>query len=175
MTVELKEVHYVETGGLTVDRIIDNEETLKDAINAGDVSIAELLAFVNRYLGFGSCSFAVDEIGRHTAISGDKHPDMKLTHAYAVIGSNMQPGSKYWDGTQYKQRAGDDTTIEILLNGSELLADPIQFVASETKGKTRVGVVVDYMDIMRSDSVEIETDTNQTVAVHMNFTPQAVA
>lgn len=160
MTVELKEVHYVETGGLTVDRIIDNEQTLADAVNAGDVSISELLAFVNRYSGFGSCSFAVDEIGRHTAISGDKHPDMKLTHAYAVIGSNVQD---------------DDTTIEILLNGSELLADPIQFVASETKGKTRVGVVVDYMDIMRSDSVEIETDTNQTVAVHMNFTPQAVA
>lgn len=160
MAVTLKEVHYVETGGLTVDRIIDNEETLADAINAGDVSIAELLAFFNRYLGFGSCSFAVDEIGRHTAITGDKHPDMKLTHAYAVIGSNVQ---------------SDDTTIEILLNGSELLADPIRFVASETKGKTRVGVVMDHIDIMRSDSVEIETDTNQTVAVHMNFEPQAVA
>jgi hypothetical protein len=36
-------------------------------------------------------------------------------------------------------------------------------------------VVVDHIDIMRSDSVEIETDTNQTVAVHMNFEPQAVA
>jgi len=160
MTVELKEVHWVETGGLTVDRIIDNEETLRDAINAGDVSIAELLAFVNRYLGFGSCSFAVDEIGRHTAISGDKHPDMRLTHVHAVIGSNVQ---------------ADDTTIEILLNGSELLADPIRFVASETKGKIRVGVVMDHIDIMRSDSVEVETDTNQTVAVHMNFEPQAVA
>jgi hypothetical protein len=160
MTVTLKEVHYVETGGLTVDRIIDNEQTLADAINDGDVSTEELLAFVNRYLGFGSCSFAVDEIGRHTAITGDKHPDMRLTHAYAVIGSNVQ---------------ADDTTIEILLNGLELLADPIRFVASETKGKTRVGVVVDHIDIMRSDSVEIETDTNQTVAVHMNFEPQAVA
>ena len=160
MVVTLKEVHYAETGGLTVDRIIDNEQTLADAINAGDVSIAELLAFVNRYSGFGSCSFAVDEIGRHTAIAGDKHPDMKLTHAYAVIGSNVQ---------------ADDTTIEILQNGSELLADPIRFVASETKGKTRVGVVVDHLNIMRSDSVEIETDTNQTVAVYMNFEPQAVA
>jgi len=69
----------------------------------------------------------------------------------------------------------DDTTIEILINGSELLADPIRFVASETKGKIRVGVVMDHIDIMRSDSVEIETDTNQTVAVHMNFEPQAVA
>ena len=160
MVVTLKEVHYAETGGLTVDRIIDNEQTLADAINAGDVSIAELLAFVNRYSGFGSCSFAFDEIGRHTAIAGDKHPDMKLTHAYAVIGSNVQ---------------ADDTTIEILQNGSELLADPIRFVASETKGKTRVGVVVDHLNIMRSDSVEIETDTNQTVAVYMNFEPQAVA
>jgi len=160
MTVELKEVHWVETGGLTVDRIIDNEETLRDAINAGDVSISELLAFVNQYLGFGSCSFAVDEIGRHTAIAGDRHPDMKLTHAYAVIGSNVQ---------------SDDTTIEILMNGSELLADPIRFVASETKGKTRVGTVTDHIDIMRSDSVEVETDTNQTVAIHMNFVPQAVA
>lgn len=160
MTVTLKDIHWVNTGGLTVDRIIDNEQTLADAINAGDVSIAELLTFVNRYLGFGSCSFAVDEIGRHTAISGDKHPDMKLVHAHAVIGSNVQD---------------DDTTIEILLNGSELLADPVRFVASETKGKIRVGVVMDFMDIMRSDSVEIETDTNQTVAVHMNFEPQAVA
>ena len=159
MTVTLKEIHWVTTGGLTVDRIIDNEETLRDAINDGDVSIAELLAFVNRYLGFGSCSFAVDEIGRHTAISGDKHPDMRLTHAYAVIGSNVQ---------------ADDTTIEILQNGSELLADPIRFVASETKGKIRVGVVMDHIDIMRSDSVDIETDTNQTIAVHMNFEPQAV-
>jgi|LGVF01.1.fsa_nt_gb hypothetical protein len=166
--LELKEIHYVETGGLTVDRIIYNEETLRDAINDGDVSIAELMAFVNRYLGFGSCSFAVDEIGRHTAISGDKHPDMKLTHAYAVIGSNVQlrTGNK-----EYL----DNTTIEILQNGSELLADPIRFVASETKGKIRVGVVMDHIDIMRSDSVEIETDTNQTVAVHMNFEPQAVA
>ncbi len=160
MAITLKEVHYIETGGLTVDRIIDNEETLRDAIEAGDISIAELLTFVNRYLGFGSCSFAVDEIGRHTAISGDKHPDMKLTHLHAVIGSNVQ---------------SEDTTIEILLNGSELLADPIRFVASETKGKTRVGVVMEYIDIMRSDSVEVETDTNQTVAVHMNFEPQAVA
>jgi hypothetical protein len=160
MVVTLKKINYVETGGLTVDRIIDNEQTLADAINAGDVSTAELLTFVNRYIGFGSCSYAVDEIGRHTAITGDKHPDMRLTHAYAVIGSNVQ---------------ADDTTIEILLNGSELLADPIRFVASETKGKTRVGVVMDFMDIMRSDSVEIETDTNQTVAVHMNFEPQAVA
>lgn len=159
MAITLKEIHYVETGGLTVDRIIDNEETLRDAIDAGDVSIAELVTFVNRYLGFGSCSYAVDEIGRHTAITGDKHPDMRLTHVHAVIGSNVQ---------------SDDTTIEILLNGSELLADPIRFVASETKGKTRVGVVMDFMDIMRSDSVEIETDTNQTVAVHMNFEPQAV-
>lgn len=160
MVVTLKKINYVETGGLTVDRIIDNEQTLADAINAGDVSTAELLAFVNRYIGFGSCSYAVDEIGRHTAITGDKHPDMRLTHVHAVIGSNVQ---------------ADDTTIEILLNGSELLADPIRFVASETKGKTRVGVVMDFMDIMRSDSVEIETDTNQTVAVHMNFEPQAVA
>jgi hypothetical protein len=119
MTVELKEVHYVGTGGLTVDRIIDNEQTLADAINAGDITMAELVTFVNRYMGFGSCSFAVDEIGRHTAITGDKHPDMRLTHAYAVIGSNVQ---------------ADDTTIEILMNGSELLADPIRFVASETKG-----------------------------------------
>jgi hypothetical protein len=160
MTVTLKKVNYVETGGLTVDRIIDNEQTLADAIDAGDVTIAELLAFVNRYLGFGSCSYAVDEIGRHTVISGDKHPDMRLTHVYAVIGSNVQ---------------SDDTTVEILMNGSELLADPIRFVASETKGKTRVGVVMDHINIMRSDSVEIETDTNQTVAVHMNFEPQAVA
>jgi len=160
MAVKLKEIHYVETGGLTVDRIIDNEETLRDAINAGNVTIAEFLAFVNRYSGFGSCSFAVDEIGRHTAVGGDKHPDMKLTHVHAVIGSNVQ---------------ADDTTIEILLNGSELLADPIRFVASETKGKIRVGVVMDHIDIMRSDSVEIETDTNQTVAVYLNFEPQAVA
>jgi hypothetical protein len=160
MVVELEEVHYAETGGLTVDRIIDNEQTLADAINAGDVSTEELLAFVNRYLGFGSCSYAVDEIGRHTAVTGDKHPDMRLTHVHAVIGSNVQ---------------ADDTTIEILLNGSELLADPIRFVASETKGKTRVGVVVDHLDIMRSDSVEIEVDTNQTVAIHMNFEPQVVA
>lgn len=160
MAVTLKDIHWVETGGLTVDRIVDNEETLRDAINAGDVSIAELVTFVNRYLGFGSCSFAVDEIGRHTAVEGDKHPDMKLTHVHAVIGSNVQ---------------ADDTTIEILMNGSELLADPIRFVASETKGKIRVGVVMDHIDIMRSDSVEVETDTNQTVAVHMNFEPQAVA
>ena len=160
MAVTLKKVHYVETGGLTVDRIIDNEETLRDAIDAGDVSIAELLTFVNRYLGFGSCSFAVDEIGRHTAIVGDGHPDMKLSNVHAVIGSNVQ---------------SDDTTIEILLNGSKLLADPIRFVASETKGKIRVGVVADHIDIMRSDSVEVETDTNQTVAVNMNFVPQAVA
>lgn len=168
MTVTLKDIHYVETGGLTVDRIIDNEQTLADAVNAGDVSTAELLTFVNQYLGFGSISFAVDEIGRHTAITGDKHPDMKLSHAYAVIGSNVQlrTGNK-----EYL----DNTTIEILLNGSELLADPIRFVASETKGKIRVGVVAEHIDIMRSDSVEIETDTNQTVAVHMNFEPQAVA
>ena len=160
MTVELKEIHWIPTGGLTVDRIIDNEETLRDAINAGDVSISELVTFVNRYLGFGSCSFAVDEIGRHTAIAGDKHPDMKLSHVHVVIGSNVE---------------NDDTTIQILLNGSELLADPIRFVASETKGKIRVGTVADHIDIMRSDSVEVETDTNQTVAVHMNFVPQAVA
>jgi hypothetical protein len=160
MVVSLKEIHWVNDGGLTVDRIIDNEETLRDAINDQETDASELVVFINQYFGFGSCSYAIDEIGRHTAIKGDKHPDMKLTHAYAVIGSNVQ---------------SDDTTIEILLNGSELLADPIRFVASETKGKTRVGVVMDYIDIMRSDSVEIETDTNQTVAVHMNFEPQAVA
>ena len=159
MTVTLKQVNFVETGGLTVDRIIDNEQTLADAIDAADVSTAELLAFIKYRLGFGSCSYAVDEIGRHTAIKSYRHPDIKLTHVHAVIGSNVQ---------------ADDTTIEILMNGSELLADPIRFVASETKGKTRVGVVMDFMDIMRSDSVEIETDTNQTVAVHMNFEPQAV-
>ena len=160
MVITLKEIHYVETGGLTVDRIIDNEETLKDAINEQEVDAAEIITFINRYIGFGSCSFAVDEIGRHTAVAGDEHPDMKLTHVHAVLGSNVQ---------------ADDTTIEILMNGSELLADPIRFVASETKGKIRVGVVMDHINIMRSDSVEVETDTNQTVAVHMNFVPQAVA
>jgi len=160
MGIVLKDVHYVETGGLTVDRIIYNEETLKDAINDQEVDASELITFINRYMGFGSCSFAVDEIGRHTAVAGDGHPDMKLSHVHAVIGSNVQ---------------ADDTTIEILMNGSELLADPIRFVASETKGKIRVGVVMEHLDIMRSDSVEVETDTNQTVAVHMNFVPQAVA
>ena len=62
MTVTLKDIHWVNTGGLTVDRIIDNEQTLADAINAGDVSIAELLAFVNQYFGFGSCS-SKDPVG----------------------------------------------------------------------------------------------------------------
>lgn len=160
MAVELKQINYIETGEVTVDRIIDNEETLRDAINDQEVDASELVEFVNRYLGFGSCSFACDVIGRHTVIEGDKHPDMKLTHVHAVIGSNVQ---------------ADDTTIKVLMNGSELLADPIRFVASETKGKIRVGVVMDHINIMRSDSVEVETDTNQTVAAHMNFVPQAVA
>lgn len=160
MVVKLKDIHYVETGGITVDRIIDNEETLRDAVNDRETDTSELVVYVNRYFGFGSCSFAVDEIGRHTAVEGDNHPDMKMTHVHAMIGSNVQ---------------ADDTTIEILLNGSELLADPIRFVASETKGKIRVGVVMDHIDIMRSDSVEVETDTNQTVAIHMNFVPQVVA
>lgn len=159
MTVTLKKVDYIKKGDIRVDRIIENEETLRDAINSQETDIEELNAFVLKYQGFGSCSFAIDEIGRHTAIAGNKHPDMKLTHVYAVIGSNVQ---------------ADDSTIQILLNGSELLADPIRFVASETKGKIRVGVVADHINIMRSDSVEIEIDTNQTIAVHTNFEPLGV-
>ena len=160
MTVTLKDVDYINKGDIRVDRIIENEETLRDAVNDRETDASELVEFINKYLGFGSCSFAIDTIGRHTAIAGDKHPDMRLTHCYAQIGSNVQ---------------ADDSTIQILLNGSELLADPIRFVASETKGKIRVGVVMEHIEIMRSDSVEIEIDTNQTIAVYMNFEPKAVA
>lgn len=160
MTVTLQKVDYIKKGDIRVDRIIENEETLRDAINAQETEIAEIEAFGLKYQGFGSCSFAIDEIGRHVAIAGDKHPDMRLTHCYAQIGSNVQ---------------ADDSTIQILLNGSELLADPIRFVASETKGKIRVGVIADHINIMRADSIEIEIDTNQTIAVNMNFEPLEVA
>jgi len=155
MTVTLKEVHWQQTGEITVDRIIDNEETLRDAVNDQEDDATDLVGFVNSYIGFSSFSFAVGSVGEQTIIAGDKHPDMTLSHVFAVVGSDNPL---------------QNTTIEVLLNGGEALVDPIRVAASDTKGEVLVGSIISGLDVMRSDAVSVRSDTDQTVVLCLNFT-----
>lgn len=153
MTVTLFKIDYVDTGEVRVDQIIANLELLRDAVNEQETDATSLAKHVDRNLGFGSASVAVDAPGLYTVLEAREHPDMKLTHVYITAGADSK----------------EDTIIRILRNAKKLIAEPITIHASEKRGKVVIGVAMKHQIVSRFESIDIESDSGRRVTVDMQF------
>lgn len=153
MTVTLTKVDFIDTGAVRVDQIVANLELLRDAVNTQETDAALLERHVDRALGFGAVTLAVDAPGLHMALEAREHPDMSLAHVYITAGADSK----------------DDTTIRILRNGKKLIAEPITILASEKRGKVVIGDVMKRQIVTRFESLDIESDSGRRVTVDMQF------
>jgi len=153
--ITYKKITWAELGNLSVQKIIDNIQDLIAGVNDLESKKNDLETFIDQYNSIGTISYAVGAVGIHTALESRKHPDIKLDHIFAVVGGTSEV----------------DTKIDILMDNGVPLADTIQIKSSYSKGKIVIGSVIEYIDISRIRDIQIESDSNQLVSVHMNFVP----
>ena len=148
-------IPWVDLGNLDVSKIIDNLENMIEAINDLESKKNDLESFISQYYSIGTVSYAINAPGIHTAIESRKHPDMKLYHVFTTVGGTSEV----------------DTNIDIIMDNGVPLADTIHIKSTENRGKVIIGSPIDYVDISRIRDVQIESDSNQIISVHMNFIP----
>ena len=151
MTVILEDVDYVDTGEVRVDKIIENLELLRDAVNEQETDVTNLSRHVDRSLGFGAVTYAVDAVGTFTVLAGRQHPDMKLHHAYITAGGE-----------------GPDTTIRIFHDDTPL-TDPVTIKSTEKRGKVVIADVYEHQFINRFEALKIQSDSYRRVTINMQF------
>lgn len=154
---DLKTIFYDRglATGLGVREIIDNFDSLKDAIEEKDPEFDYLQSLT----GFGSYSAAFDERGLHTMFDARTHPNIKITHAYVTLGDS----------------ASQDLTVRLLKNGRMDIAKPITLKSTESRGKVQIFDLVSHSIVGRFDSLGVELSTDRRVAVNVSFINLRVA
>jgi len=155
--VSLQVIHWVNTGNITVDRIISNEEALKSAIDGLESDANDLVVFVNAYMGFGSLSIPINTIGETIIVDGGSHPDMRLRDVYVSVGSE----------------SSEPCVIDVV-SGTQGLCDMFRFDGGESLGSIKINTPYEFVNVLRSDSVSVISDSSQTMIVNLNFKPMVV-
>lgn len=154
---DLKTIFYDRglATGLGVREIIANFETVKEAIELHDPEIE----YLNGMVGFGSFSAAFDVFGQHTMFDRKTHPDLRLTHAWVMLGDN----------------AAEETTIRLLKSGKKDIADPLTLKATEKRGKVQIFDLIGHEIIPQHDSLVVDLSGSRRVVVTVSFINLKVA
>ena len=152
MTTELKTFNWIDDGRCDMQVIVDNMETLRDAIDEVERLRTLMVEDYDQYYPL-SITSAVESFGEHTIVDKGQRAEMKLTHCHIVAGG-----------------VGDtDTTITVLKNGVDELCDPIVLKSTENTGKLKIGNVVDYQTISQFDSIVVKSDSSRKIEITVNF------
>ena len=147
MTTALKKVTWKDEGSLDVSTLIDNIETVRDAVDA--------LELIHNSVSPACVNYAVDAHGDHVALGEGVRGDMKLKQAF------IQAGTEYSDG--------EDTEIDLLVNGVYPMCDTISIKAGEGRGKVVIGNIQRYPVITPNDEIIIKSSTDRRIVVNMVF------
>jgi len=132
--------------GLAVQEIIDNQNTLKDAIEEHDPDIA----YLHKMLGSsGSFSFAFEDKGLHTIYDTRTHQDMRIVNAHVTLGDN----------------APEPVTVRLLKNGKKDIAEPLTLKATEKRGKVQIFALHKHEIVSQYDSLLVDISTSRRVVV----------
>ena len=154
---DLKPIFYDRglATGLGVREIIDNFDTLKDAVEESEPDFE----YLHKLTGFGSFTVAADTAGLHTMFAGLTHPHIRITHAYITLGDN----SPY------------DVTVKLLKSGKKDIAKPITLKATEKSGKMQIYDLFSREIVSRYDSLDFSLSASRRVAVNVSFINLKVA
>ena len=154
MTTELKHITWHDDGNLDLSKIVANIETVRDAVDEVErlrLSLAENFSSIYPQ----GISYAIEGRGDHVVLPKAVRAEMKVTQVFITAGT---------DGAD-----GIDTQIELFIDGSDPLCDPITLKASESRGKVVIGEVLTYPTITRFNEIVIRSDSDRRIVVTINF------
>jgi len=151
MSIKMKAITYVDQGLFDMGVLIDNFNTVYSAVN--DL-IKMRYRDGNRFLSMypAAMSYAIEEFGGHVLLEETFRSDMMLKQVYITAGAE-----------------GDDTEIDISVDGYSLLEKPVMIKSSEGRGKVVIGMVRDHPTITKFDKIMVYSTSNRRITVSAVF------
>lgn len=151
MSINFKEITYVDQGLFDMGVLIDNFKTLFDAVNDA-VKTQDIDAEYYDSIYPAQIGYVVDELGEYVVLNSAYRADMKIHQVYITAGAD-----------------GVDTEIDVMINGETILQNPITMKSTEGRGKIVIGNALEHITITRFDEIVISTSSNRRVLMNISF------